>query len=105
MSDTWSYLRGETKAVLAVGGVIAAFVAAGVYKYAGPSGAEQGQIVRFGSYANELGNQPTVLVRTEDGRQYTLMASAGMLRQCQVGKRIRLVKTAHRLRVDPRGCR
>ena len=105
MSDTWSYLRSEVKAVLVVFGVIAAFVAVGVYKCAGPSGAEQAQIVRFGSYANELGNQPTVIVRTEDGRQYTLMASAGMLRQCQVGKRIRLVRTAHRLRVDPRGCR
>ena len=93
------------KAVLAVGGAIAAFVAVGVYKYAGPSVAEQGEITRFGSYANELGNQPTLLVRTKHGRQYTLMASAGMLRQCQVGKRIRLIKTAHQLRVDPRGCR
>ena len=93
------------KAVLAIGGVTAAFVAVGSYKYAGPSGAAQGEIVRFGSYANELGNQPTAIVRTEDGRQYTLMASAGMLRQCQVGKRIRLVRTAHQLRVDPRGCR
>jgi hypothetical protein len=71
MSDIWSNLQGEMKAVLAVGGIITAFVAVRGFKYPGPSEAEQGEIGRFGSYASEPGNQPTVIVRMEDGRQYT----------------------------------
>ncbi|WP_176473031.1 hypothetical protein [Sphingomonas lenta] len=102
--DAWLRLRGELTMILVIGGIFAAFIAASVYSQIGPAKDEYGEVVRFGSYAHDLGNRPTLIVRTVDGRQHELKASPESLRHCEVGGSVRLVRKAHSLRVDPRGC-
>lgn len=104
VSYIWLRLRDELATVLVIGGILALFIVVSAYSHAGFAEAEIGEVLRFGSYANDLGNQPTVIVRTNDGRQIELKASPGSLRHCQVGDRVRLVRMRS-LRVDPRGCR
>ena len=104
MGDAWLRLRGELLTVLVIGGIFAAFIGVSAYSLTEPANIESGTIVRFGSYATDLGNRPTVIVRTVDGRQHELKASPGALRHCQVGHTLHLVRRAYSVRVDPQGC-
>lgn len=89
---------------LEVGGILVAVVAAVLLWREGPTHEKLGKVVRFGSYATELRNQPTVIVRAADGLQRELKASPEALRRCRVGGAVRLIRTEHSLQVDPRGC-
>lgn len=104
MENILTRLRGELTAVLVFIGIVAAFIAAFVYFRAGPTEVELGEVIRFGTHANEMGNRPTVIVRAADGRRYELIASRGSVGHCMAGDSIRLIRGTHSVRVDPRGC-
>lgn len=98
-------MLGEWKVILAFGSVaLAASIAAG-YRSAGPVAIEVGSVVRFGSYADEIGNHPTVIVRLRDGGTQELRSTPMLLRACTVGATISLVRRDHSLQVHPEGCR
>ena len=101
MEHVLTRLRGELTAVIVFIGIVAACIYVYVYLRAGPTEVEMGEVIRFGTYADEMDNQPTVIVRAEDGRQYELIASRGSLRHCMAGDSIRLIRGTHRLARRP----
>lgn len=104
MGHVLTRLRGELVAVLVFIGIVAAVIFVFVYLRAGPTEVELAEVIRFGTHASDMGNRPTVIVRATDGRQFELAASRGSLRNCQAGDAIRLIRRAHSLGIDPRGC-
>lgn len=69
-----------------------------------PAKEEMGRVIRFGSYADEMGDQPLIIVELSDGTKKQLMIWRPQLQTCRVGDRIRLVRKAGVLRVHTRGC-
>jgi hypothetical protein len=70
----------------------------------GPVSSELAKVVRFGIRASHLGNQPTVIVRTTNGKQYEIVALAGSIKGCASGEDIRLLRRGNWLEVAPVGC-
>jgi hypothetical protein len=105
MGGLWDQWRGELKALFAVGAITAVIMAVGYFRYWGPVTVETGEVIRFGSYASDLGNLPIAIVRTGDGRITELRATPILLRYCSRGSRIRLIRRKFSLSIDPRGCR
>jgi len=105
VDSLWRSIVGEWKVVLAFTSVaLAAIIAAG-YRSSGPAAVEVASVVRFGSYADEVGNHPTVIVRLRDGGTQELRSTPMLLRACTVGATISLVRRDHSLQVHPEGCR
>lgn len=104
MEELWFRWRGELKAVCVLAFLAIVAVSVLVFKQSGPMTPETGLIVRFGSYANEVGNQPIVVVRTDHGQLEEVKASATLLNRCAAGGQIRLLRRAHNLAVAPEGC-
>ena len=65
---------------------------------------ETGSVVSFGSYADETGNQPLVVVGMRDGRQEQVFAAPNALNGCKVGSPIVLQKQGGTLRAAPFAC-
>ena len=100
-----SRLRDEIKAIAAIGGLLAVFITVSYFNYGGKVELIAGTIVRFGSYASDDGNQPTVIVRTNGDDPREIPANRALLQGCRVGGQITLAKRAHSVTVAPRGCR
>jgi hypothetical protein len=97
-------MLGEWKVVLAFALVALAAIITGGYRSSGPSVVEVASVVRFGSYADEIGNHPTVIVRFRDGGTQELRSTPMLLGACTVGATISLVRREHSLQVHPKGC-
>lgn len=82
---------------------LAAIIVAGSRSSA-PAVLEVASVARFGSYADEIGNHPTVIVRLQDGSTQEMRSTPVLLHACFVGATIHLVRRAHSLQVDSRGC-
>lgn len=84
-----------------------AFIAFGIWVTRNanlPPVADEGEVVRFGTYFFEKQPQPVVIVRLSDGSVVQLRVSRGDTIRCRVGSRIRLIRRGEILTVDPRGC-
>ena len=82
---------------------LAAIIVAGSRSSA-PAVLEVASVARFGSYADEIGNHPTVIVRLQDGSTQEMRSTPVLLHACFVGATIHHVRRAHSLQVDSRGC-
>jgi len=98
-------MLGEWKVVSAFALVAFAAIIAAGYQSSGPPAIEVASVVRFGSYADEVGNHPTVIVRLRDGGAQELRSTPILLGDCTVGATISLVRRDHSLQVHPEGCR
>ena len=97
-------MNREWKAVLALALIaLAAIIVAGS-RSLGPASLEVAKVARFGSYADEIGNHPTVIVQLRDGSRQEIPSTPLLLRACSVGATINLVRRAHSLQVHPKGC-
>lgn len=105
MDGFWRSMLGEWKAVVAAMSLAGAFILLAVIKTSGPVLLEIANVARFGSYADDLGNHPTVIVRLSDGSTQEIMSTPELLRACTVGATIALVRRARSFQVHPRGCR
>lgn len=95
------------RVILLLGGVGAVLLAAGLFvaRTSGKTATQEvGQVVRFGSYATDEGDQPLVIVRLRDGRVRQFYIHRAQLRTCRVGDRIRLVSKGDWLGVHLRAC-
>jgi hypothetical protein len=61
-------------------------------QYAAPGVYEEAELVRFGGRSFYDGDHLLVVVRTQDGRVWTLRANAPDVLYCHAGSRIRLVR-------------
>ncbi len=104
MQKGWSHHLVELRAVLIVGLAVFLIVGVAAYKKSEPSIIETGKVVRFGSYASDLGDRPTVIVITEDGHENTIVAPPGSLNRCSTGSRISVIRRPHSLSIAPIGC-
>jgi hypothetical protein len=89
-------------ALVVIAGVL---IVVAVLKSSGPASLETASVVRFGSYADEIGNHPTVIVHLGDGSTQELKSTPVLLHACTVGAAITLVRRTHSVQVHPRGCR
>jgi hypothetical protein len=63
-----------------------------------------GEVVRFGSYADETGDHHLVLVRMPDGIVRQLFIRRDQVWQCKTGDRIEVLSVGNTYRVGLRGC-
>lgn len=98
-------LLSELKAIIAIGGLIALFVAVAYFRNGGKAKVVQATIDRFGSYSSDDGNQPTVILRLPGETAREIATNRASILGCRVGDQIWLVKRSHSLIVAPRGCR
>jgi len=75
-----------------------------LYLNAGTEQAITGQIVRFGMYADDIGNRPLVLVRLPDGSEREIQTPRDVLLRCRVGDNISLTRNGSYLKITPDGC-
>ena len=78
-------LKSFVAAALVV--VAAAFIVLIAFHSLGPASLERAGVVRFGSYANEFGDHPTVIVRLADGSTQQITSSPTALSGCAIGHR------------------
>ena len=105
MRDLWLDLLEEWRAALGLGIVVAALVGYILVRQSRPTEFETAKIIRFGSYANDTGDHPSVTASTTDGASIQVFTIGAPLGNCVVGGQIRLVRKPHSVSVDPRGCR
>lgn len=105
MDSPLRLVLGEWKAALALVLIAVAAVIAENWQSAGPVALEVASVLRFGSYSNEIGNHPTVIVRLRDGSLQEVRSTPALLRGCIIGAAIALAHRPHSLQVDPSGCR
>ena len=105
MDSPLHLLLREWKAAWALVLIAVAAIIVANWQSAGPVSLETASVVRFGSYADEIGNHPTVIVRLRDGNTQEIRSTPVLLRACSAGAIITLVRRAHALQVHPRGCR
>jgi hypothetical protein len=104
MDSLWRSMLSEWKVAVALALIaLAAIIVAGS-RSSTPALLQVASVVRFGSYANEIGNHPTVIVRLQDGSTQEMRSTPVLLRACSVGATIHLVRRARSLQVDSRGC-
>lgn len=105
MDSLWHSIRGEWKAALAVVLLAGTAIIVVGFQSPGPIVREAASVVRFGSYADDFGNHPTVIVRLGDGSTQEILSTPELLRACKTGVIIAVARHAHALQVHPRGCR
>lgn len=64
----------------------------------------EAEVIRFGSYATEEGNQPLLLVRLRDGTVRQVWARRSDVRSCRVGGMVQLMRRGSLLTLQPGGC-
>ena len=97
--------RREWKAIVAISVIVLVMVGAIVLKQSGPVEVEIAKIVGFGTYSDEMGGHPIVIVAAPDGRRDEVKTSPALLLGCSVGHAIRLLRKPHSLSVASNGCR
>jgi hypothetical protein len=105
VDSTLRLVLREWKAALTLLLIAVAVIIAENWQSAGPVALEAAKVVRFGSYSNEFGNHPTVIVRLRNGSTEEIRSTPVLLRACSANAIITLVRRAHALQVHPRGCR
>lgn len=94
-------------AILLLVGLSVTFVLLGMFVMRGlnmPAKQEVATVVRFGSYATDVGDRPLVIVRLRNGTIRQLSIERAQLQSCRVGNQIRLVQQADWLRVHYQAC-
>jgi len=99
------FWQREWKAIAAISIVVCVMVASIVLKQSGPVELEIATIVGFGTYTDEMGGHPIVIVAAPDGRRDEVKTTSALLTGCSVGGAIRLLRKPHSLSVALRGCR
>ena len=64
----------------------------------------QAVLIRFGSYATDEGDMPSLFVRLESGAVHQVNARRADVRLCRPGQTVRLVSRGSRLWFQPGGC-
>ncbi|HEX5185172.1 MAG TPA: hypothetical protein VFW19_18710 [Allosphingosinicella sp.] len=105
LERTAAGLAGNWLAIVTIAGLGLLLVWGGYRLVGEPGRIETAEVMGFGGYETEVGTKPIVRVRTAQGVVQELIASAPALSECRRGRRIWLIRRAHGLIVDPRGCR
>ena len=90
--------------LLALGALLIAAVAAVAVVVTRAPARVEAQLIRFGSYATEEGNQPLLLVRLGDGTVRQVRTRRSDVRSCRVGGMVQLMKRGSLLTLQPGGC-
>ena len=104
MNDRAFGWRGELKAIVIFSLLALCLAAAFVWKRSEPRAYETAKVVRFGSYADNLGDHPTVIVTTSDGAERQIEATPELLKGCKAGGNIKLIVSPRHSEVAPSGC-
>ena len=64
----------------------------------------EARVLRFGSYASEVGEMPLVIVQLDNGSTAEVRASRNVIAGCERGSTISLVQKGSALVVGPKGC-
>lgn len=95
-------------ALLAVAAIVLLFVGAGLLATRSvnePASPTLGHVVRFGSYATDLGDRPMIVVKLQDGTIRQLHVRRAQLQTCRKGDPIQLIEQGHMIFVHARACR
>ena len=106
-SRTWSERLAESWKMLVLAALLIAELAVAAQTLTGESTIVEAQVIRFGSYATEVGDNPILIVRMNDGAvQQVLARQAGLtaFQACRVGGAVRLLKRGSLLTLAPGGC-
>jgi hypothetical protein len=64
----------------------------------------EARVLRFGSYATEVGEMPLVVVQLDNGSTAEVRAGRNAIAGCERGSTISLVQKGRALGVGPKGC-
>jgi len=96
--------RDELKTIVIFSLLALGLAGAFVWRRSAPQTYETAKVVRFGTYADNLGNHPTLVVATSDGTERQIETTPELLRDCKAGSNIKLIVSPHHSEVAPAGC-